>query len=156
MDGSPHLRRANANDLAALIELRVALFREMGTVEDAGTAAELAEATERYLSSAMPDGTFHAWIAEIDGQIVATSGLTLLQRPPSPGNLTGLDAYVMNMYTRPEWRGQGIGGRVLEAVIADAREGGARRIWLHATEHGRALYERFGFVPEHAAMELTW
>ncbi|WP_335182369.1 hypothetical protein [Nostoc sp.] len=44
----------------------------------------------------MPSGEFLAWVAEVDSQIVATSGLVFFQRPPYNGNLSGLEAYIMN------------------------------------------------------------
>ncbi|WP_375475066.1 hypothetical protein [uncultured Nostoc sp.] len=46
----------------------------------------------------MPQGKFLAWVAEVDSQIVATSGLVFFQRPPYNGNLSGLEAYIMNQY----------------------------------------------------------
>ncbi|MEH2158987.1 hypothetical protein [Nostoc sp.] len=43
----------------------------------------------------MPSGEFLAWVAEVDNQIVTTSGLVFFQRPPYNGNFSGLEAYVI-------------------------------------------------------------
>ena len=45
---------------------------------------------------------------------------------------------------RPELQGRGIGKALLQHVLHAA---GVRRLHLHATEAGKALYERSGFVP---------
>lgn len=84
------------------------------------------------------------------------SGLLFFERPPTAGNLSGVDAYVMNMYTVPEWRGQGLAGALLRELIAHVRATPARRIWLHASAAGRPVYEAQGFVPKSSAMELVW
>ena len=77
--------------------------------------------------------------------MIACGGLVFLQKPPSPGNHSGREAYIMNMYTAPEWRGRGLATRLFDALMGDAREAGAQLVRLHATEDGRALYERSGF-----------
>jgi GNAT superfamily N-acetyltransferase len=109
---------------------------------------------QKYFADALPTGDFVAWIAEIDGKIVASSGLVLFRRPPHLENLSGVEAYIMNMYTMPEWRGKGLAKALLEQLICFAKTSNVRRIWLHATEVGRPLYEKFGFKPKSSEMEL--
>ena len=53
----------------------------------------------------------------------------------------------MNMYTRPEYRRQGIARRMLDILISDAKSRGIRFITLEATQMGKPLYEKAGFVP---------
>src|SRR5439155_17015968 len=103
-----------------------------------------------------PAERFLAWVAEVEGGIVATSGLVMLEKPPSAGNPNGLEAYVMNMYTVPDWRGQGLATRLLAEVIAYAKRTPARRISLHSTDAGRTIYRRAGFVQSGSEMRLQW
>jgi ribosomal protein S18 acetylase RimI-like enzyme len=61
----------------------------------------------------------------------------------------GLECYLAELYVVPAQRGQGLGGALLEAVLAEARRRGATRIELGTSEDdrvARALYERFGFT----------
>jgi GNAT superfamily N-acetyltransferase len=51
----------------------------------------------------------------------------------------------------PRARGRGIGEMLTRAAIDWLRERGARTVLLYATEMGRPVYERVGFVPEPAA-----
>jgi GNAT superfamily N-acetyltransferase len=99
------------------------------------------------------------WVAEAEGTIVASSGLIFFQKPPSERNLTGLEAYVLNMYTVPAWRRQGIASKLLQTLMACAKQRQAHRIWMYATPDGRAIYERAGFVVKRRQtleMELIW
>lgn len=92
----------------------------------------------------------------MNNQIVATSGLVFFQRPPYNGNFSGLEAYVMNVYTIPMWRGQGIGTALLKEIINFVRATEAKRLWLHATEDGKRIYEKLGFVSTSKEMEMVW
>jgi GNAT superfamily N-acetyltransferase len=65
--------------------------------------------------------------------------------PGSPDDPTGKRALVLNVYTEPEFRRQGIARRLMLAVIAWGRESGLRSLSLHASDFGRALYEELGF-----------
>ena len=95
-------------------------------------------------------------MAEASGQVVAISGLVLFERPPDARNPAGMDAYLMNMYTLPGWRGRGLASALLGEIIAFVRTTPARRISLHATDVGRSVYESAGFLPATSVMELAW
>jgi hypothetical protein len=56
------------------------------------------------------------------------------------------DGHIGRMAVLPEWRGQGIGGRILAALMARARERGMRRVVLNAQTHAAPFYARHGFV----------
>ena len=65
---------------------------------------------------------------------------------PTYHNPTGRKAYIMNMYTAPEYRRQGIAIHTLDLLVNDARKQGVSQIALEATDMGRPLYEKYGFV----------
>lgn len=60
----------------------------------------------------------------------------------------------MNMYTKPEYRRQGIAYKTLDLLVTEAKARGISAISLEATEAGRALYEKYGFVKMEDEMEL--
>lgn len=151
-----NLRRANLADLEALVNLRLELLREVGDIENDTDTSAIAQATRKYLLDKMPQGEFLAWVAEVENQIVATSGLVLFTRPPYNGNFLGLEAYVMNVYTLPIWRGQGIATALLREIISFVKETEAKRIWLHPSKDGKSLYEKLGFVSNAKEMEIVW
>ncbi len=153
------IRRATLQDVEALVSLRLKLQQESGHLTEVQALSDLRQATYRYLLEALPTEAFLVWVAEASGQIVATSGLILFQKPPSERNLSGMEAYILNMYTLPQWRGQGIATTLLHTVLTFIKQTRAHRIWMYATQDGKPLYQKAGFVVKtrHTLeMELFW
>lgn len=83
-----------------------------------------------------PGASFQA--VELDGRLVGVQRL----RPIAPGLLL-----YEGMRVDPELQGQGIGARMLEAAIAEARANGFREMrLLSGNPHAIRLFERSGFV----------
>ena len=122
------IRRASLEDVETLVDVRLALERESGHLTQGTMFADVRRATRQYFLEALPAETVLVWVAEAQGTLVATSGLIFFQKPPSERNLTGSEAYILNMYTVPAWRGQGIATRLLQTLIAFAKQRQAHRI----------------------------
>jgi GNAT superfamily N-acetyltransferase len=155
--GDMEIRRADRNDIDALIRLRIDFLREMGSSGPSEAEGELKAAIRRYLEEEIDSGRFLAWVAENGGEIAATSGLILSRRMPTGRSPSGLDAYVLNMYTVPGYRKRGLAARLLGEIVRYVKEETpARRIWLRDTGTGRSVYLRAGFVDCDRDMELAW
>ncbi len=61
----------------------------------------------------------------------------------------------MNMYTKPEYRRKGIAYKTLDILVEESKAKGISAISLEATDMGRPLYEKYGFVKLNDEMELT-
>jgi ribosomal protein S18 acetylase RimI-like enzyme len=87
-----------------------------------------------------PLGTYEfLWVAVSDGKVVGSVAL----RSRAPDTLE-----LKRMYLRSDHRGRGLGRRLLETALAQARASGAALIRLDTTERmeaARALYEQYGF-----------
>lgn len=59
----------------------------------------------------------------------------------------GPEAIVLNVYVQPAWRRRGIAETLMREVLQSLAARGVRRVVLHASDEGRRLYERLGFVP---------
>jgi predicted GNAT family N-acyltransferase len=55
------------------------------------------------------------------------------------------DAHIGRMAVLEGWRGRGVGGLILESLVARARERGDRRVVLSAQVHAIEFYLRHGF-----------
>ena len=85
---------------------------------------------------------------------IGAGGVSFYKVMPTYHNPTGKKAYIMNMYTASEYRRQGIAFHTLDLLVKDVRKQGVSQITLEATEMGRPLYEKYGFVKMEDEMEL--
>jgi len=153
------IRRAEVRDIEVLVRMRVELLRvaaALGAPTDLSAAEwkEVGDAVRKYFAEALVTGKHRGVVAEAQGKVVACGGIVFLERPPYQGNLVGLEAYLMNMYTLPEWRGKGVGGAIVEELLRCAREAGAKRVLLDAEPEARRLYAKAGFHGNVEAMEI--
>lgn len=155
MDKAYQIRRATTVDIPKLAELRLEFLRETAAFFGHEVSPALEKATREYIQASVPSGDFLAWLAEAEEQVIGTSGLVFFKRPPTPGSLAGLDAYILNMYTLPSWRGRGVATALLTETLEYVRTTPAKRALLRATDAGRPLYEKFGFAADDEFMSLT-
>jgi len=155
------IRAAELRDIEALVEMRIELLRVAAAL---GVPANLSDAewkavgnaVRKYFSEALANGKHYGVVAEADGKLVACGGIVYMERPPYQGNFAGLEAYLMNMYTLPEWRGRGVGAAIVDALLKESRRAGAKRVSLDAEPHARRLYEKAGFHGNVEAMEILF
>jgi len=139
------VRPATLDDVPVLAYQRCAVFVATGAIDPAATG-ELDAAERRYLTQAMPAGTFVAWLVEHGREVVAGGGLQLRTLQPRPGFVRGEpEALVVSMWTEPSHRRRGLGRRVLDSMLKWCQARGIRRLTLHASAEGRPLYESMGF-----------
>lgn len=67
----------------------------------------------------------------------------------------GRRAHIMNVYTKEEYRRQGIAGQMMNILLEDARVRGVTYADLDATDMGKPLYETLGFSPSDEYMRLN-
>ena len=139
------IRQGTLDDVGTVVAHRRAMFREMG-YSDEEALDKMSEAFRPWLERRMRQGEYLAWFAEdVDGRILAGLGLWLMDWPPhmiGPGAPRG---NILNVYTRPESRRQGLARRLMEAALGWCLLSGVRAVILHASEDGRRLYESLGF-----------
>ena len=145
-------RKADVNDIDILAKLRSDFLMEANDVCSEIERSKIETAIKQYFDTALADESFIAWLALDGDNIIATSGLSFYAVPPSFKCLNGKVAYIMNMFTLPNYRKQGIGTKLLKKVVEEAKNRGYKRITLHATDAGRTLYEKYGFKDSHGYM----
>lgn len=136
------IRKAILRDIPRLMEMRKQLLIEEGSTPTCSIDGEL----ERYFTAGLSDGSFLAWVAEEEHEVIAAGGLCFYQRLPSYANPSGRIAYVTNMFTEKKYRRQGIATLLLNEIISEARSLHYTVVRLHASSDGKALYKKFGFT----------
>ncbi len=92
-------------------------------------------------------GAHRAWLAEADGEAVACVLLVEWVMPPNPDEHQRKRGFVSSVYTRPDYRRQGVARQLMTMLVEHARAEGFQRLILWASDMGRPLYEDMGFTP---------
>ena len=95
-------------------------------------------------------------VLALDGDVVAgCASMSFMRIMPTFSHPTGRRAHLMNVYTRSEYRRQGIARKMVNMLIDETWKRGATEISLDATTMGRPLYESLGFTNSTECMVLT-
>ena len=147
-------RKATAEDIDLLVRTRIEVLRAANGLADSADMSEVEKQSRAYYEKALADGTHTALLVSDHGQFIGAGGISYYRVMPTYHNPTGRKGYIMNMYTRPEYRRKGIAFHTLDLLIQDARKKGITFVSLEATTAGRPLYEKYGFSGMKDEMEL--
>lgn len=149
------VRLATSDDADIIAWHRARMFQDMGEVPD-NLFDEFRVRARDPLREALTRGDYIGWLAspENESNIIGGAGLLLQRTLPHPLSRStdevriavGRHGIILNVFTEPEWRRQGVAASLLGELIDWVRQERLDRLVLHASEEGRALYERLGFV----------
>jgi GNAT superfamily N-acetyltransferase len=141
------IRQAGDADMQRLMELRSVWTREWhGDADDPGYAERFAAWFER------ESGRRLTWLAEADGRAIGMMNLAVFERMPSPGREPGCWGYLGNAFVLAEFRDQGVGQMLIDALLHYADDNGFARVVLSPSERSVPFYERNGFRPADALL----
>lgn len=147
-------RRAGSHDRELLTRLRLEVLRAANGLEEDVDLSRTELESRRYYETCFPEDSHAAWLVFDGEEVVGTGAVSFYQVMPTYHNPSGKKAYIMNMYTRTDYRRRGIAYRVLELLTAEAEMRQIDAVTLEATAAGRPLYEAFGFTAMRDEMEL--
>lgn len=153
MNSEYRIRRAMIEDAQVIARHRVAMFRDMGDVNE-DDVARLESASFVHMRQMMVEQRYLGWLAERQGEIVAGGGLIISQLLPRPGAIDGgAQALIVNVYCEPEHRRRGLARALMTAMLDWCKRDRIAKVVLHASQDGRPLYESLGFVQTN---EMRW
>ena len=139
---SIYYKKLTEREVDKFIELRICQLREEGATEDLDLVPALKDYYDRHLA----DGTFVSWLAMDGEEIVGTSGMSFVEKPPYFGCPSGKIGLLSSMYTSDAYRRKGIAKELLTRVVQEAKEYGCGAVQITASDMGVLLYTDFGFV----------
>ncbi len=147
-------KKATIEDLDLLTKTRVEVLRAANELPEDTDMSGVEKQSYDYYKKALVDGSHIAYLV-FDGESFAgVGGVSFFQVMPTYHNASGKKAYIMNMYTVPEYRRRGVAYQTLDKLVQEAKERGIFAISLEATDMGCPLYEKYGFVKMDHEMEL--
>lgn len=147
-------RMADENDSEALAQLRWDFKTEGKENELEVGREEFLKGFADFLRPEFKNGNWSCWVAEEDGGIVSQIFIRRIRKLPRPGKLLAEYGYVSNVYTRPSFRGKGIGSLLMGQVKQWALENKLEFLVLWPSKRAVPFYEREGFTQNNEIMEL--
>ena len=144
-------RFAAAADIELMLQSRLETLR---AVNHLGTgyqfSGDFQEASRMYFLNGDQDT-----VLALDGdRVVGCASMCYIRMMPTFSHPTGKRAHLMNVYTDPARRREGIAAKMVSMLIEEAWNKGITEISLDATEAGRPLYRKLGFRDSHECMIL--
>jgi GNAT superfamily N-acetyltransferase len=151
--GEPaELTLAGVDDLADLARLRWNWQLAQGEVPQMDEAAFV----ERFSAWASERSRTHvAYLVRRAGQPLGMAWLVVTERLPGPGRWDRANAYIATLYVEPDARGDGIGTRLISALIDEARRRGVDILQVHPSDQAMDLYRRLGFIDHPGSLDLS-
>jgi GNAT superfamily N-acetyltransferase len=151
---SVQIRVAMENDAPVLARLRYALR---------SSAKQLIESEEQFAERCIlwmrerlhRESVWRCWLAESEQTPVGNIWAQLVEKIPNPAAETESFLYVTNFYVREEYRGKGIGTRLLSEALTWGKTNNAHTAILWPRERSKSLYLRHGFSVAEDLMRLV-
>jgi GNAT superfamily N-acetyltransferase len=140
------IRRAAPDDAALLAEHRARVWREVGGHSEESMAAQIPVWTA-WFHDAVEDGTYVAFVADENGEPIASGALLVHVEVPRPGSPSDLGGRVHSVYVVPHARRRGIARALMAEIMDYAQTALLIGLRLHPSEDARPLYASLGFGP---------
>ena len=146
------IKKTTDKDIDALMEIRLEMLRIVNNLkENENFSNDLIECSREYFLNGEQTTVF-----AMDGkQIAGCATLSYITIMPTFSHPTGKRAHLMNVYTRAQFRRQGVGKMMVQFLIDEAKNRGVTEISLDATEMGHPLYKSLGFKDNAEGMILS-
>ncbi|MGI4757390.1 MAG: GNAT family N-acetyltransferase [Janthinobacterium lividum] len=152
MDAFPppySFRLATASDATIIAKHRAQMFRDMGCSSDDETS-RIFEASVPWFHQILSDRSYVGWLVLHLGTVVASGGIHIRDLGPVPGCCGGGRlGHIANIYTEPAHRRRGVARSLVTMILTWATDQQLDKITLSASNDGRSLYEKLGFVSSH-------
>jgi predicted GNAT family N-acyltransferase len=138
-------KRATTNDLSKIVAMKIAMF------EETGNASLLSEDSEKLVLEDYErlyglNKATH-FLASLNDSIISCTGAFLKSDLPYRYFKPSKYGFIGDVYTYPEKRRLGATTELNKMAIAWLKTQGVTTVRLLATNAGRKIYERMGFVP---------
>lgn len=137
------IKKAKINDLDIVVQMKMAMFKEIGSVTMLQDNAE-SKIYEKYKELYVQDKCCH-YLAYENGKAVACGGAVIKEDVPFCFFKTPMYGYVIDVYCVPENRRKGYASLIMKELIKWLKDKGVHTVRLKPSAVGRQMYEKLGF-----------
>ena len=112
-------KKASIEDIDFLTKSRLEVLKAANRLADDIDMAEVEVQSYDYYKKALSDGSHTAYLVFDEECFIGAGGISYYRVMPTYHNVSGNKAYIMNMYTNPDYRRLGIATKTLELLVAD-------------------------------------
>lgn len=149
-------KKIDKSQLDELVTLRMKVLRAANKLSEDVDMSEIEKQSYKYYEQGFDSGNFTIFFAMEGKKVVGCGGVSYFDVMPTFDFPNGKCAYIMNMYTEPEFRKNGIATKILDLLVSECKSKEIHKITLEATDMGRSVYEKYGFVQMKHEMELLY
>ncbi len=149
------IREIGLDEVELLTNYRIAYLTELQGEQSEEYQQKLILELNAYFKEALTENRFFAYLAELKGEILSFGALVIKKIPGDFNQSSYLEGDILNMFTIPGARRNGISAMILQQLINEAHNRGISKISLHTSKDGEKLYRKFGFSePVYPVLEL--
>jgi GNAT superfamily N-acetyltransferase len=147
-------KKTTLDDLDELVNMRIKVLRTANDLPVSADMSLVETEARHYYQRSLQEGAHVAYLVYDKDAVIGAGGVSFYQVMPTYCNPSGKKAYLMNLYTEPDYRRKGIAWQTLDLLVKEAQSRGIDFITLETTKMGRPLYEKYGFIPMQDEMIL--
>ncbi|SJZ59722.1 GNAT family N-acetyltransferase [Megasphaera cerevisiae] len=150
-------RQAIETDIPEIVQKRIQFLHEYHQGLSERYLGQLIPKLQAYFEKHLNKNMMAYIAADETARVCSVALLLVLEKPPRPAFMNGRTGLILNVYTEPEFRRFGMGKRLMEMLLCDARSMELDYVELTATADGYPLYQQLGFheeIPETVPMKL--
>ncbi|MFH2011522.1 MAG: GNAT family N-acetyltransferase [Pseudomonadota bacterium] len=153
-----NIQEATINDIEILATHHRKMFEEIWEGKNLSMkesrARELEAAYREKITKQIPEGICFAWVVKDKIKTVASGAITIVSLVPVPSDFNHKVAYLHSMYTEKAHRNKKYAQKIVDRAIKYCQLNGISRVILNASDAGRPIYEKMGFVTSPETMRL--
>ncbi len=149
-------KKAQIEDLPKIVKLRLDLWKEVGKITSDDEYEHMRGINFEYFKeNILKDSLVVYYFEESSNRDIISIGMGLIiEKPPINLKNRGLEGYVFNINTKPEYRKRGLAAKIINEIIIFFQEKGVKKASLISNEISYRLYEEIGFKDNRYYQEI--
>ncbi|WP_202708840.1 GNAT family N-acetyltransferase [Sporosalibacterium faouarense] len=147
-------RIATSNDLYSLADMRWEFKTEGKEINPNNNKSDFIKSCVDFLEEGIEDKSWIHWIVVDNSEIISHISVRRIRKIPKPNKFFDEYGYLTNVFTKENYRGKGIGSKLMSYVIEWAKEEDLETLIVWPSDRAINFYERKGFRIQSDVMEL--